>query len=143
VKGEVGNLEEGIFTMIRIHGSKEIDWNYYREWFVSDQAGMQEALRGTNRVKNHIAAKVTWNWAMENGVPMDVGGVGKVPVVTKSKSTTFKSLFGCNCFTAGTKWTVNTKLDRFLKCFLFVNEWTQIPQCRVNSCFVKPFHVCP
>ncbi|WP_429844689.1 polymorphic toxin-type HINT domain-containing protein [Brevibacillus sp. FIR094] len=87
----------------RIHGSKEIDWNYYREWFVSDQAGMQETLRGTNKVKNHIAAKVTWDWAMENGVPMDGGGVGKVPGVTKGKSTTFKSLFGCNCFTAGTK----------------------------------------
>lgn len=87
----------------RIHGSKEIDWNYYREWFESDQAGMQDTLRGTNKVKNYIAAKVTWDWVMENGVPMDGGGVGKVPGVAKSKSTTFKPLFGCNCFTAGTK----------------------------------------
>ncbi|MED4572473.1 hypothetical protein P9302_23835 [Brevibacillus agri] len=38
-------------------------------------------------------------------------------------------------------WIVNTKLDGFLKCLLFVNEWTQIPQCRVNSCFVKPLDV--
>ncbi|MDR5002780.1 hypothetical protein [Brevibacillus parabrevis] len=57
----------------RIHGTKEIDWKYYREWFESDQAGMQETLRGTNKVKNFIAAKVTWDWAMENGVPMDGG----------------------------------------------------------------------
>ncbi|MGG4451218.1 hypothetical protein ABEX12_01560 [Brevibacillus porteri] len=72
----------------RIHGSKEIDWNYYREWFVSDQAGMQETLRGTNKVKNHIAAKVTWDWAMENGVPMDGGGVGFTGKVSGTKLST-------------------------------------------------------
>ncbi|MGG1068175.1 RHS repeat-associated core domain-containing protein, partial [Brevibacillus parabrevis] len=88
----------------RIHGTKGIDWNYYREWFDKDQGGMHDALRGTNKTKNYIAAKVTWDWAMENNIPMDGGGIsfsGKLSgtklsttnTVTNTKGTTIQGNF--------------------------------------------------
>ncbi|MGM0715516.1 MAG: RHS repeat-associated core domain-containing protein, partial [Bacillota bacterium] len=105
----------------RIHGTKEIDWQYYREWFEKDQAGMQDALRGTNKIKNSIAAQVTWDWAMENGVPIDGGGAGysvKAPGVklgTKNTITNTIKGTGNVATTRVGRWMSREEYDTMVK----------------------------
>ncbi|MED4784873.1 polymorphic toxin-type HINT domain-containing protein [Brevibacillus choshinensis] len=88
-----------------IHGSKEIDWDYYDEWYSRDAVGMDKAMRGTNLAQTAIAATAYFRWSEKIGVPP----------VSSSKYTSSKvlkpnnqmkiksSIIDCNSFTAGTK----------------------------------------
>ncbi|WP_254457222.1 RHS repeat-associated core domain-containing protein, partial [Brevibacillus sp. HB2.2] len=60
----------------RIHGSKEIDWDFYVDWYGRDAYGMVEELRGTNSVKNTIAMYAGQLHRESIGMPDSINGSG-------------------------------------------------------------------
>ncbi|MED1856753.1 polymorphic toxin-type HINT domain-containing protein [Brevibacillus reuszeri] len=88
-----------------IHGSKEIDWDYYIEWYSRDAAGMDKAMRGTNFGQTAVASAIYFKWSERIGLPPVSASqyTGSKFLKPKNQIKANANVKDCNCFTAGTK----------------------------------------